>query len=434
MHFDEGTSIGDWIVEAPLGAGGMGSVFRCHNRLTPRIRAAVKVVDGGTDPAVRERFVREVEALEGLQHPAIVRVKGWGDQGDVLWLAMDLVEGEDLHHRLRSGPLAQDQARRVFRELAEGLAHAHAREVFHRDIKPANVLLQPDGSGRIVDFGIAIHHGRTRLSAAGVIPGTPAYLAPEVFGGAPSPRALDVYAFGQLLYEALLGEPAFPEPEALTTTQAIAHIAGRKLQSAPLDPGPDFAEDLRALVRRTTHPDPNQRLLDLDAVVAGFDGAPLPGGAPQTLDFSTDIAPAPTTTASPQAPTPPPPEPPPSRAWLGIVALGLLATLGLGSVWFYGRPGPLAEKHVRLLYLPDQRALAEEISAELVADGATTDLEVLRQEHPSSFGKLVPFGPENEGLATSLAARFADRSDVRIHRPAPESDDIDVVFWVRSNR
>ncbi|MCA9566870.1 MAG: protein kinase, partial [Myxococcales bacterium] len=130
-------TIGDWVVEAPLGQGGMGSVYRCHNALAPRIRAAVKVVHElpGEDSADRERFVREVEALEGLQHPAIVRVKGWGATDDgVLWLAMDLVEGEDLAARLARGPLDPDTARRTFRDIAAGLAHAHGREVFHRDI------------------------------------------------------------------------------------------------------------------------------------------------------------------------------------------------------------------------------------------------------------------------------------------------------------
>lgn len=342
--------IGDWVIETRLGQGGMGSVYRCHNALAPRIRAAVKVVFGGPDADFQERFVREVEALEGLQHPTIVRVKGWGETPDGrLWLAMDLVEGQDLQQRLRAGPLDAPDARKVFADLAAALAHAHAKDVFHRDIKPANLLLDAHGNARLVDFGIAVQDGRTRLSSAGIVSGTPAYLAPEVFGGVPEPQKLDVYAFGQMLYEALVGEPAFPDPEGLTTTASIAHVAGRKLQAAPLDPGPGFPDDLREIVRRTTAPQPTSRFTDLSAVEAALRGeAPLPAPTSNaTLAFGLDDLeldapkperpPEPPYVPSDERAVPPPVPVPvaPTRSWgplLGgltvvLLLIGLLITL-----------------------------------------------------------------------------------------------------------
>ncbi|MCB9694152.1 MAG: protein kinase [Alphaproteobacteria bacterium] len=273
--FTTGDRIGDWVVERPLGAGGMGSVYRCHNALTTRIQAAVKVVwqGGGPSEDARERFIREVEALESLQHPGIVRVKGWGEtEAGELWLAMDLVEGQDLDRRLRLGPLAPDAAIRAFGPIVDGLAHAHARGVFHRDIKPANILLDPEGEGRLVDFGIAMQDDRTRVTLANSVPGTPAYLAPEVFGGRPEPRPLDIYALGQVLYEALTGTPAFPDPGTLTTTQRMAHVAGGKIRSAQLDPGPGIPDHLRHLVRAATHPDPRMRLASLDSFADALRG------------------------------------------------------------------------------------------------------------------------------------------------------------------
>lgn len=285
-----GDQIGDWIVEAILGEGAMGAVFRCRNALTERISAAVKVMKPERVEDVRDRFLREVESLDGLNHPAIVRVKGWGEDTErgLLWLAMDLVEGEDMSDRLRKGAMTVDEAVAVFTPLAEGLAHAHGQGICHRDIKPANILVSK-GSGRLVDFGIAMDSGRTRMTAMGQVPGTPAYLAPEVFGGSPVPAALDIYALGQVLCEALTGREAFPEQPNLGTTQRLANLMGQKVQSGPLDPGEGCPEYLRALVRRATHPQPNGRLATMDEFVRGINGETLEAsdfGAQATMDLN----------------------------------------------------------------------------------------------------------------------------------------------------
>jgi len=293
---DPGAQIGDWVVEKTLGEGGMGAVFRCHNTLTERISAAVKVMKPDRMADMRERFIREVEALERLQHPAIVRVKGWGedDERGFLWLAMDMVEGEDLDQRLDRGPLTTKEAIAVFRDLADGLAHAHAANIFHRDIKPANVLLLEGGGAKLVDFGIAMESNRTRMTAAGMVPGTPAYLAPEVFSGAFDPHMLDIYAMGQALFEALTGRSGFPEQPGLSTTQRLAQLAGQKMNAKVLDPGEGVPENLRALVRRATEPDPKRRLQTMEDFRRALAGAPLSAetGAPETMMVDDDAWPS----------------------------------------------------------------------------------------------------------------------------------------------
>jgi len=275
-----GERIGDWIVVEQLGEGGMGAVFLCRNVMSERLVAAVKLVKPHSLADEKERFIREVETLDALRHRAVVRLKGWGEDTErgMLWLAMDFVRGEDLEHRLDRGALPVERVREIFGAIADGLRHAHAHGIFHRDIKPANIVLCEDGTVQIVDFGIAVQKGRTRLTALGMIPGTPAYMAPEIFSGEsrPVPTLLDVYALGQVMYEALTGLPAFPEDdEALSTGQRLVQLMGRKLQSEALDPGPEFPDDLREVVRRATAPEVDDRMKDMDAFVEGITGKPV---------------------------------------------------------------------------------------------------------------------------------------------------------------
>ncbi|MCB9677820.1 MAG: serine/threonine protein kinase [Alphaproteobacteria bacterium] len=403
MMLGPGDRIGDWIVEARLGAGGMGTVFRCRNALADRIRAAVKVLHPDDPEGFRERFVREVEALEQLEHPGIVRVKGWGeDERGWLWLAMDLVEGEDLGARLKRGPLGVEEAVAVFRTLAGGLAHAHSRSVFHRDIKPANILLQDGGGAKLVDFGIAMQADRTRLSMAGVVAGTPAYLAPEVFGGTPQAQRLDVYALGQVLYEALTGRSAFPEPDGMTTTARIAHVAGSKLRMEPLDPGDAFPEPLRRLVRLATHPDPNQRVQDMETFCGALEGGLLEErAASATLEFDLDAVVERHEPAAPEPAQPRPIAPPPATgtppAWgllvVGLAVAGLLLGVSVAAVALTRRaPAPLdttvvitgitdtTPVRVRMNGERVETRSGTRFSAQVPGDGAVT-VEVVSGEH-----------------------------------------------------
>jgi serine/threonine protein kinase len=256
-----GDRIGDWIVEEKLGSGGMGAVYRARSALTPRLRAALKLLRPEMDAEARARFVREAEALASLRHPAIVRVMGISQSTGrgFVYLVMELAEGETLKARLERGPMSLEDALSVFAPLASGLEHAHQAGIYHRDLKPGNIILVRDGSVRLVDFGIAAGEGWEALTSGGHL-GTVSYLPPEVFRGEkPDPEKIDVYGFTLCLYEALSGRRAFPVESGLTPHAAVASVGLRKVQQPALDIGTGFPEPLRQAVLRATDPDPGKR-------------------------------------------------------------------------------------------------------------------------------------------------------------------------------
>lgn len=262
-----GDKIGDWIVVEALGQGGMGSVYRCHSTLTEQVQSAIKLL-AHKGKASKTRFVREVEVLSSLQHQSIVRVLGGGQHGEngTLYLVMELVDGQDLDYFIRSQKLQWPEACRIVRDCARGLAAAHAKGVHHRDIKPANLMVDGDGNVKIIDFGIALQDGQTRLTRQQAVPGTMAYMPPEVFGQQSFDADLgDIYSLGMCLFETLRGHYAYPEDDGLTSAQRFAAIMVRKLKDLDLDPGDSFSDALREVTKRATAKDPARRYASADA-------------------------------------------------------------------------------------------------------------------------------------------------------------------------
>lgn len=258
-----GDTIGDWQIVLPLGRGGMGAVYRCRHLLSERIEAAVKVLEPTSVHGSRARFIREAEALHALRHPAIVRLTGFGEDArtGLLFLAMELVAGEDFERLLHRGAFPRERASQIFAALASGLDYAHSRGVVHRDLKPGNLMLQADGSPVLLDFGIAVQQGRDRLTQEGVVPGTVAYASPEqlVDGVEPNPKLADVYALGQVLCECVRGEVTYPLDPSVNDHQRSLQILRTKMKIGPLDPGAGVRPAVRELVRTATAPDPSRR-------------------------------------------------------------------------------------------------------------------------------------------------------------------------------
>jgi tRNA A-37 threonylcarbamoyl transferase component Bud32 len=209
-----------YLLEEPIATGGMATVWRAHDELLART-VAVKILHDhlAADEAFRERFRREAIAAAKLSHPAVVSVFDTGSDGDRVYLVMEYIDGPTLREVVNDlGVLEAGQAAAIGEQLARALAAAHERGLVHRDVKPANILLCPDGSPKIADFGIAkADEGTDDLTKPGMVLGTAAYVAPEqVRGGAIDGQA-DQYALGCVLYEALTGRQPFRADSPVAT-------------------------------------------------------------------------------------------------------------------------------------------------------------------------------------------------------------------------
>jgi len=212
MPFEIGSRLGPYEIVARLGEGGMGEVYRaCDTRLSRDV--AIKRLRAEAEDETRQRFWREARAAAAISHPNVCAIYDVGDAEGEPWLAMELLEGENLEDRLRRGPLPADEAVARLLEVLAGLEALHARGIIHRDLKPSNVHLTPHGA-KLLDFGLALPTrgplgDETRLTRADLVIGTPQYMAPEQWRGEPLSPATDLFACGALLYEALSGTSAF---------------------------------------------------------------------------------------------------------------------------------------------------------------------------------------------------------------------------------
>jgi eukaryotic-like serine/threonine-protein kinase len=218
------TSFGRYRLEEVLGHGGMALVYRAWDKELERPVAIKVIADNlAREESLRRRFLREAMTVASLAHPNVVKVYDTGELDSRLFIVMEYVEGETLAEvLLRRGALRPAEATQLALQICAGLAHAHARGIVHRDVKPQNLLVQPDGSLKIADFGIAKPEGATTLTETGGIVGTAAYLAPEQLAGEEATPRSDVYSLAAVLYEMLTGRPP---REVATLTQLIRRNA-----------------------------------------------------------------------------------------------------------------------------------------------------------------------------------------------------------------
>ncbi|HQT99382.1 MAG TPA: serine/threonine-protein kinase [Acidimicrobiales bacterium] len=198
---------GRYRLERLLGRGGMSDVYEALD-LTANVRVAIKLVRSG-DPEFAKRLEREVQALESLEHPGLIRLLDTGQFADQAYLVMDYVDGPTLASSLRNGHLASPLVARMGGQLADTLAYVHAQGVVHRDVKPSNILLSSDGTAWLGDFGIALLHDATTITAVGATLGTVTYMAPEQFEGSDVAAPADVWSLGVVLLESLTGRRVF---------------------------------------------------------------------------------------------------------------------------------------------------------------------------------------------------------------------------------
>jgi serine/threonine protein kinase/Tol biopolymer transport system component len=267
MALAEGDHLGRYEVLAPLGAGGMGEVYRARDTALDR-EVAVKVLPEGVahDPNRLERFEREARAVAKFAHPNILEIWDFGVADGVSYAVTELLEGETLRERLSTGPLEWQEAAGVGAAIADGLAAAHRAGIVHRDLKPSNVFLTSDGRVKILDFGLARMQppsgGRdetgvpeSTLTDRGAAVGTVGYMSPEQVRGEPADHRSDIFSLGCVLYEAASGRRAFERETAAETMTAI-------LKDEPADiwgAGVAVPPELERTIRRCLDKRPDSR-------------------------------------------------------------------------------------------------------------------------------------------------------------------------------
>lgn len=271
MSLAPGDKLSYYEILGLLGAGGMGTVYRAmDSRLGREVAIKVLPVEFADDEERLRRFEREAKTLASLSHPNVAGIHGVDQVGDVCFLALELVSGEDLSERLSRGALPVDEALDVCRQIAEGLEAAHEAGVIHRDLKPANVRVTPDGIVKVLDFGLAkpVHPSANRegsstaesdsflMTEEGVVLGTPTYMSPEQARGKAVDRRTDLWAFGCVFYECLTGRRAFGGD---SMTDVLAAIVGAEPNWELLPPLPPRVGEL---LRRSLAKNPRERLRD----------------------------------------------------------------------------------------------------------------------------------------------------------------------------
>ncbi len=275
MTVDGFERIGAYRIEASLGRGGMGEVFLAWDERLGR-HVAIKRIrpDKLGDEQQRSRFRREARSVARLNHPAIVQIFDILEQADGDCIVMERVEGRSLLQLLARGPLDLSTVQRLGREIADGLAEAHAKGVVHRDLKPENVLLTASGHAKILDFGLARtltddagEDPEGALTASGVVLGTAYAMSPEQARGLEVDPRSDLFALGSLLYQMLAGEAPFRGPTLLDSLQRVVSFDPPSLAEKRVDVPPALAD----LVGRLLAKDPAQRPQSARLVVAELD-------------------------------------------------------------------------------------------------------------------------------------------------------------------
>ncbi len=281
-----GTHLGDYVIGPLLGTGGMGAVYQATHVPMQR-QVALKVIRGqATSSLSLKRFRQEVFAAARLSHPNVVRAYDAGEHEGLYYLAMELIDGEDLHRRvLRSGPLSVEESVQIIRQAAQGLAHAHRQSIVHRDVKPANLMITDSGEVKLLDVGLARlvsrphllntgnhDHGslapETKATASGLLMGTIDYLAPEQ-AAEPSTAssAADIYGLGCTWKFLVTGKPCYAQLPMIQ--RLVAHQVGPV--PSLRDEIPNFPRALDRLFQRMVAKRPDRRPASMEEVLESLD-------------------------------------------------------------------------------------------------------------------------------------------------------------------
>ena len=408
MTFGSGARLGPYEILSPLGAGGMGEVYKARDTRLERI-VAIKVLPShlSSSPEVRQRFEREAKTISALSHPHICALYDVGNQDGVEYLVMEYLEGETLADRLAKAPLALEQTLRYGIEIADALDRAHRQGIVHRDLKPGNVMLTKSGV-KLLDFGLAkamapmsaqssvtalpTMAGSTPLTQEGTILGTFQYMAPEQLEGSEADARTDIFAFGAVLYEMASGRKAFTGKSQASLISSIMSLDPQPISSVqPMSP-----PALDRVVKTCLAKDPDERwqsahdvASELKWIAQGDSPIGLP---PAAIARRTRR----------------------ERFALSLAAFAFLAALaGIGAAIYFGQGARLASRLVRASVLPPESW---------------------------SFGPSIALSPDGRELA--FVATSTDRKatlwvrpiDSLTARPLPDTEGASYPFWSPDSR
>jgi len=383
MPLSPGDKLGPYEILAPLGAGGMGEVYRGRDTKLDR-EVAVKVLPAALarDPERLARFEREAKVLASLNHPNIAQIYGVQEAAGYQALVMELLPGQTLAARIKAGAVPLDEALRLSAQIVDALSAAHDKGITHRDLKPANIMITPDGVVKVLDFGLAAMastggdaHAATNSptftmspTSAGMIMGTAPYMSPEQARGSQADRRSDIFSFGVVLYEMLTGRQLFHG-------ETVSDILASVLKDEPNQDG--VPEKVRPLLKRCLEKDPKKRLQaigDWDLLLAigsGVGGAGVQAASSVPLSRLAGRF----------------------RAVSLVAALATLAAIGLGF-GYYRATRPVEKPLIRLNV---------DLGPDAVA-GANITVAI------SPDGKRIAFPMRGPGGKHQLATRLLDQA------------------------
>jgi TolB-like protein/tetratricopeptide (TPR) repeat protein/predicted Ser/Thr protein kinase len=374
--------LGPYEIQTLLGVGGMGEVYRGRDTRLGR-DVALKVISPARlgDPELRRRFQLEARAASALNHPSIVTIYDVGETEGVSWIAMEWVEGRTLREALVDGPLPLNNALSVARQIAEGLATAHAKGIVHRDLKPENVMLTVEGRTKILDFGLArqtiadsLEGSGSHIDTLAALPneptfegsilGTVGYMSPEQASGRPVGFHSDQFSFGLIVYEMLAGQRAFSRPTAVQTLSAIITDEPAPLASVRSD----APAALQNLIARCLAKRPDDRFASTREIVVALEYIGT-GVSTPALATGPAISVAPVQVGPSSAVPVAAKRRPLRRAAVPIAAAVALALAAVGYVRFGAAKRPIES----LAVLPFAR-VGGEADAEYLGNGLTENL------------------------------------------------------------